>query len=220
MKDYIKKSWIFFIKLFWIFILGSFFGYIVETIYAYIISGGHLVVRQGLVYGPFIQVYGLGAMIYYILLLKTQDTKKVFIYSFFMGGALEYICSFMQEIFLKSISWDYSGSFLNLNGRTNFVYCIFWGLIGIAFLKIFWRFVPNLDKVVSSKKWRFITYILMIFIFFDITISCMACTRQNERHKNIPPKNSLDSFLDTKYPDDFMNKIYNNKILIINENDT
>ena len=60
----------------------------------------------------------------------------------------------------------------------------------------------------------------MIFIFFDITISCMACTRQNERHKNIPPKNSLDSFLDTKYPDDFMNKIYNNKILIINENDT
>ena len=72
MKDYIKKSWIFFIKLFWIFILGSFFGYIVETIYAYIISGGHFVVRQGLVYGPFIQVYGLGAMIYYILLLKTQ----------------------------------------------------------------------------------------------------------------------------------------------------
>lgn len=40
-------------KLFWIFILGSFFGYVVETIYAFIKSGGHFVIRQGLLYGPF-----------------------------------------------------------------------------------------------------------------------------------------------------------------------
>ncbi len=209
-----KKAWNFVIKLFWIFILGSFFGYIVETIYAFIKSGGHFVIRQGLLYGPFIQVYGLGAMTYYILLLKTQDTKKVFFLSFFMGGLLEYMCSYLQELIFGSVSWDYSGTFLNINGRTNFQYCIYWGIIGIIFLKIFWRFVPKLDNVVNSKKWRIITYLLMIFILFDISVSCIACIRQEERKQNIAPKNSLDVFLDNKYPDDFMNKIYNNRISI------
>ena len=99
--------------------------------------------------------YGLGAMAYYILLLKTQDTKKVFILSFLMGGLLEFICSYLQEIIFGSVSWDYSGTFLNINGRTNFQYCIYWGIIGIVFLKIFWRFTPNLDNIINSKKRRY-----------------------------------------------------------------
>lgn len=210
----IKRAWIFFMKLFWIFILGSFFGYVVETIYAFIKSGGHFVIRQGLLYGPFIQVYGLGAMAYYILLLKTQEPKKVFILSFFIGGLLEFICSYLQEIIFGSVSWDYSGTFLNINGRTNLQYCIYWGIIGIVFLKFFWRFTPNLDNIINSKKWRIITYILMAFMLFDITISCVACARQNERKHDIPPKNSFDVFLDNKYPDEFMDKMYNNRILI------
>ena len=51
-------------------------------------------------------------------------------------------------------------------------------------------------------------------MLFDITISCVACARQNERKHDIPPKNSFDVFLDNKYPDEFMDKIYNNRILI------
>ena len=54
----------------------------------------------------------------------------------------------------------------------------------------------------------------MAFMLFDITISCVACARQNERKHDIPPKNSFDVFLDNKYPDEFMDKIYNNRILI------
>lgn len=208
----ISKYLDFFIKLFWIFLLGSFFGFVVETIYAFIKSGGHYIIRKGLIYGPLIQVYGLGAMAYYILLLNVQDAKKVFLYSFFMGGVLEYICSYLQEIIFNTISWDYSGTFLNINGRTNFLYCIYWGLIGLAFLKIFWPLVPKLDNITNSKKWRIITYVLMFLLTFDIIISFLACSRQSERAKNIPPKNNIDIFLDNKYPDEYLNKIYNTKI--------
>ena len=45
----------------------------------------------------------------------------------------------------------------------------------------------------------------------DIVISCMAGARQDERHKNIPPKNDVDVFLDNTYPDEFLDKVYNNK---------
>ena len=51
----------------------------------------------------------------------------------------------------------------------------------------------------------------MLFMAFDISISCMAASRQQERRNNIPAKNSVDVFLDEHYPDELLNKIYNNK---------
>ena len=80
-----------------------------------------------------------------------------------------------------------------------------------------YRFYDNIkvcEKTKSVKGVGSIRNFLMAFMLFDITISCVACARQNERKHNIPPKNSFDVFLDNKYPDEFMDKIYNNRILI------
>ena len=43
-------------KIFWIFLIGSVIGYIVEMIVA-LVQNGHFESRQGLVIGPFTQVY-------------------------------------------------------------------------------------------------------------------------------------------------------------------
>ena len=51
----------------------------------------------------------------------------------------------------------------------------------------------------------------MLFMIFDITISALASSRQQERRENIPAKNDLDIFLDKAYPDEFLDRIYNNK---------
>ena len=48
-------------------------------------------------------------------------------------------------------------------------------------------------------------------MIFDIGISCLAANRQNERHNNIPAKNDFDTFLDNTYPDEYLDRIYNNK---------
>ena len=40
----------------------------------------------------------------------------------------------------------------------------------------------------------------------------MAGARQDERRKNIEPKNQIYVFLDRVYPDEFLDKVYNNKI--------
>ena len=86
-----------------------------------------LQIRQGLIYGPFIQIYGMGAIAYHILISVIKDNpKKAFFGGMIMGGSLEYICSFLQEIFFGTISWDYSKLFMNLNGRTCLLYCVYW----------------------------------------------------------------------------------------------
>ena len=67
------------IKIFWIFVIISIFGCILETIVCFV-QKGHFEIRQGVIYGPFIPVYGAGAVIYYLLVPKitgatTEDTK-------------------------------------------------------------------------------------------------------------------------------------------------
>ena len=48
-------------------------------------------------------------------------------------------------------------------------------------------------------------------MIFDITISCMAGVRQKNRHKGIEANTEIEVFLDTKYPDEYLDRIYNNK---------
>lgn len=39
----------------------------------------------------------------------------------------------------------------------------------------------------------------------------MVADKQKQRMFNIPPRNKIDMFLDNTYPDEYMDKIYNNK---------
>ena len=133
-----------------------------------------LEIRQGLVYGPFIQIYGIGAVAYYILTLNVQEPKKAFISGMIMGGALEYLCSFFQEIFFGTISWDYSNLFMNLNGRTSLLYCVYWGIIAVLYLKLVYPLLLKIEPLIYKKGAKIITVFMMLFMTFDITISCMA----------------------------------------------
>ena len=133
-KNRIVKTINFIMKIFWIFLIGSVFGFIAEMLYATVYTRT-LVIRQGLIYGPFVQVYGMGAVAYYFLITKYKNPKDAFFAGAIMGGVLEYLCSFFQEIFFGTISWDYSNFFFNLNGRICLLYCVYWGIIAVAF---FW----------------------------------------------------------------------------------
>lgn len=209
-KDKIKKVTNFIIKIFWIFIIGSIFGFVAEMLYATVYTRT-LVIRQGLIYGPFVQVYGMGAVAYYFLIKVFKEPKDAFFAGMIMGGALEYLCSFFQEILFGTISWDYSRFFFNLNGRTCLLYCVYWGIIAVAFLKIIYPWIEKIEPLIYKKSVRILTVFLIIFMTFDITISALASNRQQERRNNIPPKNDLDIFLDRAYPDEYLDKIYNNK---------
>lgn len=208
-KENIKKE---LVKVFWIFIIGSVIGYVLELIVG-ILQNGHYVSRQGLLIGPFIQVYGLGLVMYYLVMsrIKNMSNIKVFILSMILGGITEYLFSYFQEKLFGTISWDYSNRFLSLNGRTCLLYCVYWGIIALLFLKIIYPWLKNIEPLIYKRSVRIITVFLMIFMTFDITISALAASRQQERHDNIPPKNDFDIFLDKAYPDELLDRIYNNK---------
>ena len=196
--------------IFWVFVIGSVFGFFAEMLYGLVYTRTSQV-RQGLIYGPFIQVYGIGAVAYYFLVSKIKEPKKLFFAGMIMGGALEYIGSFLQEIFFGTISWDYTNLFMNINGRTSLLYCFYWGIIAVIYLKLVYPILEKIKPMIYKKWVRIFTVFFILFMTFDIVISCMAGNRQKERHKNIPPKNSLDVFIDKMYPDELLDRIYDNK---------
>lgn len=197
-------------KIFWIFVIGSVFGFVAEIIYAFIYTRD-LEIRRGLIYGPFIQIYGIGALAYYILISKIKEPKKAFFIGMLMGGCMEYLFSFFQELLFGTISWDYADEFLNINGRTCFLYCLFWGIIAVLFLKLIYPLCMKLDLILEYKQMKILTVCLMVFMAFDITISCMAAVRQQERRNSIPANSRIDEFLDKHYTDTFLDSVYNNK---------
>ena len=200
-------------KIFLIFMIGSMIGYIVEMIVA-LVQKGHLESRQGVLYGPLTPIYGVGIVAYYICFnkIKTRDKKKVFLISMLVGGTIEYLCSFIQEKIFGTVSWDYSNWILNINGRTTLIHCTYWGLAGILYILLIEPLIPKIENLIQKNSVKIITGGIAILMVFNITISSMAAIRQKERKNNIEPTSSMDAFLDENYPDEYMNKIFANKI--------
>lgn len=199
-------------KIFVIFMIGSVLGYIIEMIVG-LVQNGHFVSRQGLIYGPFTPVYGIGIIVYYIFfkIVKTRDKKKVFIFSFILGGITEYLCSYLQEKIFGTISWDYSEWIFNINGRTTIFHCTYWGIAGLLYVKYIEPIIPKIEEFIKSHKIKIMTTSVAIFMVFNITISSMAAIRQKERLDEIPANSSVDIFLDNVYPDEYMDQVFENK---------
>lgn len=204
------------IIIFWIFIIGSILGYIFEMIVV-LFQKGYFESRQGLVYGPFTPVYGMGIIIYYFVLknINAKSKVKVFFITMILGGLIEYLCSFVQEKAFGTISWDYSNLMFNINGRTSLLHCTYWGIAGILYITFVEPFIVKLRENIKKSNKKVVTIVLSVFMIFDICLSCVAANRQTERRNNILPNSSLDVFLDTYYSDEFMNKVYANKKEVI-----
>ena len=198
--------------IFWIFIIRSILGYIFEMIVV-LFQKGYFESRQGLIYGPFTPVYGIGGIAYYITfkLIKTRNKGKVFFVSMILGGLTEYIASYVQEKAFGTISWDYSYLLFNLNGRTSLLHCTYWGIAGILYILYIEPKVEKMRANINKINFKILTSVLSIFMVFNITISCLAAERQKERRNNIEAENKIDIFLDNYYPDEYMDKIFANK---------
>lgn len=200
------------LKIFWLFIIGSIIGWIFETIVV-ILQTGHFEIRQGLIYGPFIPVYGIGGVMYYIAFkfIKTRNKVKVFLITLILGGLTEYACSYIQEVVFGSISWDYSALPFNLNGRTSLLHCTYWGIAGLLYISWIEPLLCGIENIMQEKSLKVVTSLLAVFIIIDITISWMAIARQKNRFLGETPRNAVERFLDTYYTDDFIDIIFSNK---------
>lgn len=199
-----------FYKLFWVFFIGCFLGVVIETVFVFVTTG-KLMNRTGLVYGPFNLVYGFGALIMTICLhrLKGKSDRYIFLAGGAIGGAYEYACSWLQETFTGTVSWDYSEMKFNLGGRVNLLYCIFWGVLAVFWVKeIYPRLSDWIENHVPYKAGVPLTWVLVAFMLFNMAMSGLAVYRMSMRYEGAPATNAVEVFLDDHFDDARMHRIY------------
>ena len=198
-------------KIFWIFLIGSIIGYGLEMIVG-LVQNGHFVSRQGFLFGPFIQVYGVGLVAYYLVIsnIKKKSYIKIFFITMLLGGIVEYLFSYLEETWFGTLSWDYSNLLFNIDGWTCLLHCLYWGIGGVLFVRFILPLIRNLNEWCKNTYFRFITAFLVLFITFDIVMSGMAGSRQLERKNNIAANGYIDNFFDEYYPDEKLEQIYSN----------
>lgn len=200
-----------FYKLFWVFFIGCFAGVVLETIYC-LIQRGHYESRVGLIYGPFNLVYGIGALCLSGALYQFRNRGRVFSFvgGFVVGSVVEYACSWFQEVCFGSTSWDYSNMPYNLNGRICLLYSIFWGILGIFWIKDIYPRMAKWILKIPNKVGKPLTWVLLVFMIFNSVMTLFTSLRWTARREGIEPRNAFEAYLDEHYPDERMQKIFAN----------
>lgn len=83
----------------------------------HLISDG-VFVNRGTMFGPWLPIYGSGGVVALTLLTRTRESQaKTFFGAMILCGCIEYFTSYYLEMKYGIMWWDYTGYFLNLNGR-------------------------------------------------------------------------------------------------------
>lgn len=219
-----------FYKLVSLFFIGAFLGDITETCFC-LITTGILMSRSSVVYGPFSIVWGLGCALLTLFLYRyrNKSDRYIFMAGTLLGGAYEYVCSVFTELVFGTVFWDYSGFTFNLGGRINLLYCFFWGIAAVVWLKAIYPLLSGLVEKIPPRAGKIGCDCLILFMIFNMVISSLALARYTERNtESIPALSAsdqktpgqpeattpLEAFLDSHFPDERMERIYPNAKIV------
>ena len=200
-------------KLLIILYIGSFAGVVVELLWCFL-RNGHFESRAGLVYGPFNLLYGVGAIALPVFLYRYRNRGRwlSFLVGMAVGSAVEYATSWAQETFLGSRSWDYSDMPFNLNGRICLLYSVFWGILGIFWLKNLYPRMASAIIHIPDRWGKILTWVILAFFVFDALVSLFAVMRWHARVAGTAVPGVFWNVFDLRFPDERMQKIYANLV--------
>ena len=198
-------------KIILLFFIGAFLGDITETIFCRV-TGGEWMSRSSVVWGPFSIVWGLAIAMVTQLLYRYKDKPAswLFVMGTLLGGAYEYLCSVFTEVVFGAVFWDYSAIPFNLGGRINLLYCFFWGIAAVVWMRYGYPLVLRGMKKVRRRVRPWMTVLLAVFMAVNMLTSALALARYDARTSGEGPKNSIDMLLDAHFDDARMERIYPN----------
>ena len=203
-------------KIFWIFFIGCILGVVLETVWC-ILKNKRYESRTGLIYGPFNLVYGIGAVVmtFGLSWLAEQRVSYIFILGAVIGGVYEYLCSIVQEKLFGTVSWDYKKYPLNLHGRINLLYCLFWGFLALLWVEDIYPGMLFLIGLIPKNVEAVLLPCCVAFMAVNTVMSACVVYRMRQRTDGRGGDNPFWKYIDSHYPDERVKKIYPNMIFDI-----
>ncbi len=202
LKGYITLN---FFNLFWIFVVCSILGLAIETVFHLAFYHAYQD-RAGLLYGPFSPIYGFGGLFMTVALNRFHDKPilVIFLISALIGGAFEFTVSWIMQSAFGIVAWDYSGTFLSIDGRTNFMFMCFWGILGVMWVKFL---LPILLWMINKIPWKLrytLTVVCFVFMVVDVVLTVQTIDCWYLREAGHAPNTPLEEFFNKHYDNAYM----------------
>lgn len=134
----------------------------------------HAFINRGVYKGPYLPIYGVGGMLLYLLLYRYRKRPWiVFVNSLVVCSSLEYFSSWFLEVRWGKKWWDYSGHFLNINGRICLLGALCFGIGGVLLICLFVPFYERMIKKIPEKVRIMISILLVLIFVADATYSAI-----------------------------------------------
>ena len=179
-----------------LFFIFSAIGWVWE-VSLHLVTDGEFV-NRGVLHGPWLPIYGGGGVLILMLLNRLRKRPVLeFIGIVVLCGCVEYTTSFVLEILHNGERWwDYSGYFLNLNGRICAEGLLVFGIGGIA---IVYMLAPLLDNQIQRiRPWVLIPLCLILLTAF--TVDNVYSARHPNSGKGITDYEEKTACLQYTYP--------------------
>ena len=205
-----------------LFAIYSFFGWIIEVIYRSITQ--RRFVNAGFLFGPFVPLYGFGAL--FVILLQHFFHDWNIIARLFMFGvaltSIEYLVGYLAEKIFELTLWDYSESRFNLHGRVSLLFSIIWAGFAFVFITFIHPVVLQKASFLNGAYLHIVAIAFIIYSAVDYAFSVAFIKEFREKIaylyteyltlNNVETEKILDSFTRLRYAFPDLNRYINRKI--------
>lgn len=175
MSSRVNKSYekLFLILMFFTF---SIIGWFWEGLYDLLRFG--ILANHGVLFGPWLPIYGFGGVLMYLLLNRYRKYPiVVFMGSFVFCTLIEFFTGVYLEITKGRTWWTYKDMPFNIDGKICLLSSIFFGLAGILLI---YFIAPKLKKLYSKLDYKKAA-IIVLFLMAIFTLDFIHSTN----HPNI-----------------------------------
>lgn len=184
------SAYAFFEQYFLLFIFYSLIGWLMESVY---VSVGKSVkskkiqfVNRGFLKGPVVPIYGVSCV---VMALTLQPVSEHWYWVALLGmvvcSAVEYFTSYIMEKLFHARWWDYTGYFLNLNGRICLKNSLQWAALSVLFIKLVHPLVLQLYASLPDTLRVIFLYVSLFLFLFDLTATVLLLVNVRKMQKKL-----------------------------------
>lgn len=159
-----------------VFIIYSMLGYAIETTIKTLFKND---MNNGIMFGPWVPVYGLGCVLIIIIMRFVFNRIKVnrffkillvFILSMLILTILEFLGGILIEKISGEVFWDYSKMKFNFGHYIALEVSLIWGIMSLILIYVIKPFVDKIIKKIPN----ILTYLVSTIFLIDSIITFLS----------------------------------------------
>lgn len=128
------------------FFFYAFAGWVWESAYVSVLSGQW--VNRGFLHGPFIPIYGFGAVLILVMTYSVRHRAAAVFFAGMIGATiLEYGTGIVLDRLFHIRLWDYSLAVWNFQGYISVISSVFWGALAVVLVTWIHPFLSSIIQI-------------------------------------------------------------------------